>query len=295
MVKLRFFAFGAALSFLGLFISVPSQAETPEALPTVVSVNAPKIFPAKNQAGKPGSTTNNLTYHNGPVMVNPVTVTPIYWGAKWSDTTSFNTDKVTGMNTLYSKYGGTNHANISTQYTQNNSASAKTTSVVSVSAAIFDSSTASSATSAVFNKVVALIPFSQLSVDGFYPVYTDLPRGNAGYCAWHSYGTVSSNGASKTIKFAFFFSLDGDSGCDPQDARIVYSQGTEALANVSIHELAEAMTDPLLNAWYDRQGYENADKCAWKFNPTNNSLVNLGTTSWKIQGEWDNSTSSCKW
>jgi hypothetical protein len=28
------------------------------------------------------------------------------------------------------------------------------------------------------------------------------------------------------------------------------------------------ITDPLLNAWYDRLGEENADKCAWTFEPT---------------------------
>ena len=29
--------------------------------------------------------------------------------------------------------------------------------------------------------------------------------------------------------------------------------------------VAEAVTDPDLDAWYDRDGLENADKCAWRF------------------------------
>jgi len=40
-----------------------------------------------------------------------------------------------------------------------------------------------------------------------------------------------------------------------------------ALANVSAHELSEAMTDPASpGAWYDSSDQENGDKCAWTFN-----------------------------
>ena len=42
----------------------------------------------------------------------------------------------------------------------------------------------------------------------------------------------------------------------------------DAMASVFAHELVEMITDPLLNAWYDRLGEENADKCAWTFEPT---------------------------
>ena len=37
------------------------------------------------------------------------------------------------------------------------------------------------------------------------------------------------------------------------------------MASIIAHELEEAATDPDLNAWYDRRGDENADKCAWTF------------------------------
>jgi len=70
------------------------------------------------------------------------------------------------------------------------------------------------------------------------------------------------------VEFAFFFfKLDGDAGCDPQDMQTTYSQGLAALANVSAHELSEARTDPATpGAWYDSQGQENGDKCARTFN-----------------------------
>ncbi len=97
--------------------------------------------------------------------------------------------------------------------------------------------------------------------NGYYPVYTDQPRGHAGYCAWHSYGTASG----VPVQFGFFFKLDGDAGCDPGDTRTGHSQGLAALANVSGHELSEAVTDPRNGGWWDKSGAENADKCAWTF------------------------------
>lgn len=54
---------------------------------------------------------------------------------------------------------------------------------------------------------------------------------------------------------------------------------------MSGHELSETLTDPHGDAWYDQQGAENADKCARTFGP---SPVKLGSTSWKIQGNWSN-------
>ncbi|HEV8105717.1 MAG TPA: hypothetical protein VGP69_18445, partial [Gaiellaceae bacterium] len=62
-------------------------------------------------------------------------------------------------------------------------------------------------------------------------------------------------------------------------------EGLAALANVSGHELSEALTDPHGDAWFDSSGAENADKCAWTFSGT---PVKLGTTSWKIQGNFSN-------
>jgi hypothetical protein len=59
-----------------------------------------------------------------------------------------------------------------------------------------------------------------------------------------------------------------------------------ALANVSGHELSEALTDPRLNAWYDASGAENSDKCAWAFGPT--LLTFSNQSKWKIQGNWSN-------
>jgi hypothetical protein len=137
-------------------------------------------------------------------------------------------------------------------------------------------------TSVILNEVAKEITSPDPSGNGYYPVYTDVPRGNAQYCAWHSTGTVKG----VTVEFAFFFRLDGDPGCDPQDTTTGHSQGLAALANVSAHELSEARSDPNLNAWYDGQGQENGDKCSWTFNVP--SVKFSDSTAWKVQGEWSN-------
>ena len=246
------------------------------------------IVPVRGDAhsARPGGGSNpNLLPHNGPVMSDGAAVTTIFWGTKWGNTT-FAADKVTGLETFYrgldrSPYMGTN-----TEYAD--PSAHHVSSVVSYDGFIGDTSAAPSrapSTGDILGEVQRKI--SNPVANGYYPVYVDTPRRNTGYCAWHSSGLVKG----VTVQFAFFFNLDGDAGCDPNapTSPSGHSQGLSALANVSGHELSEAATDPHLNAWYDSQGNENADKCAWTFG---GSLVQLGGTdaahSWKIQGNWSN-------
>jgi hypothetical protein len=204
-------------------------------------------------------------------------VTAIFWGTSWNNPG----DKISGLFSFYSGIGGSGYIKTNTEYTDG---SGNVSSAVSYSGAIVDLSAAprrAPRTSAILNEVCAQI--SNPVANGYYAVYVDTPRRNAGYCAWHS--AASCNGTP--VQFAFFFNLDGDPGCDPQSSEN-YSQGLAALANVSGHELSEALTDPRLNAWYDASGAENADKCAWTFNGT----VGFGGKTWKIQGNWSNAAFS---
>jgi hypothetical protein len=63
------------------------------------------------------------------------------------------------------------------------------------------------------------------------------------------------------------------------------------MASVIAHELVEAVSDPLLNAWFDAAGNENADKCAWTFGattPLNGYNYNMTASGRKylIQQNW---------
>lgn len=222
--------------------------------------------------------TANMSYHGGVIM--PTTVAKaIFWGTSWG---TYTGDKISGMDSWYNGFGGSNYAVTSDEYTgSNGQVGAGLTyqgSVVDTSA-----STGGGSTSAILAEVCKKITSPDPGGNGYYPVYTDTPRGNANYCAWHSAGTCGG----VRVQFAFFFKLDGDAGCDPQDTSGKHSQGLAAIANVSGHELSEARTDPASpGAWYDGSGAENGDKCAWTFGAP---LVTFSNGSqWKIQGEWSN-------
>ena len=231
--------------------------------------------PPKGNSGRGSSPA--LLYHNGPVMTTGAAVTPIFWGSGWSTDTQ---SKPTWLNTFYKGMSNSKYAGTSSEYTQTGGAHVGT--FISVNNGLSDLSPTpkrAPSTTDVLAEVSKMIP-SPVS-NGYYPVYTDIPRGHAGYCAWHSAGTIGN----VTVQFAFFFDLDNDPGCDPQSGVQTYSQGVAALANVSGHELSEALTDPQLNAWYDAQGAENADKCAWTFG---HASLNFGGTQFKVQGNWSN-------
>jgi hypothetical protein len=222
-----------------------------------------------------------LTYHGGPIMATGAYVEPIFWGGQWGNA-GFAGDKITGLQSFYGGMGSSFYEATNTEYTQTGGAHVGT--AVTLGPSHIDLSASAkngSRTSPILAEACARA--TNLMTDGYYPVYTDQPRGHAGYCAWHSTGTCS-NGVQ--IQFAFFFNLDGDPGCDPQDTSGSHSQGLAALANVSGHELSEALTDPHLNAWTDSSGAENSDKCAWRFGTP---LLGFSNGSqWKIQGNWSN-------
>jgi hypothetical protein len=223
----------------------------------------------------------NMSYHGGKIMTTANTMA-IYWGTSWSTDTS---DKIPGMDLWYSGFSGSNYAKTSDEYSGSNGQVGPT---ISHAGHVIDPTAAGgSSTSTILAEVCKVVTNPDSSGNGYYAVYSDQKRGNAQFCAYHSAGTCGGT----PVQFAFFFNLDGDAGCDPQDGSGLHSQGLAALANVSGHELSEARSDPSNpGAWYDSSGQENGDKCAWTFNVPLVPFTN--GTQWKIQGEWSNSAYS---
>jgi len=227
-------------------------------------------------AAKPGSGGSaNMTWHNGDIM-NSAAAEAIFWGTSWGSPG----DKISGMDTWYTGFGNSNYSKTNTEYTGTNG---KVGTSVSYLGHAVDTTPATGGqrVAPILAEVCKVVGNTAVS-NGYYAVYTDLPRGHAGYCAWHSYGTCGST----PVQIAFFWKLDGDAGCDPQCSVATHSQGLAAIANVSGHELSEAMTDPRNGGWYDSSGAENGDKCAWTFNVPYVTFTD--NTKWTIQGEWSN-------
>ncbi len=229
--------------------------------------------------GGGGTSSPNLVYGGGKIMTNAV-IQPIFWGTSWSDP-GYVGDKISGLETLYDLYADSTYANTNTEYTD--STGNVTASSITVEASIVDGSPAprrAPKTSEILAEVCAQI--ADPTPDGYYPVYTDTPRGHAQYCAWHSWGQC--NGVD--VQFGFFFDLANDPGCDVDDtANTSHSVELSSLANVTGHELSEMLTDPRGDGWVDSSGSENSDKCAWVFDER--AVMSDGST-WKIQGNWSN-------
>jgi hypothetical protein len=235
-----------------------------------------------NSADLMAASSADLIYHGGPVMTSGAAVTPIFWGKSWA---SDPQNKKGWMDTFYKGMNGSNYAGTNAEYTQTGGGSVGTS--FTVNPGITDLSNApkhAPKTSTVLAEVASLI--ANPVANGYYPVYVEAPRGHAGYCAWHSAGTVKG----VTVQFAFFFNLDGDAGCNPGSTSTAYSQGVAALANMSGHQLSEALTDPHGDAWYDSGGAENADKCAWTFGRP--LLTFSNGTQWKVQGNYSNAAAA---
>jgi hypothetical protein len=274
---------GAALVVLALPAVSAQAGGPPHVVADPIQHGVVKPHDAPSNAGRSSAL---MTNHGGKIMTT-ANIHPIFWGASWP---THSGDKMTGIDTFYAGWGNSRYAGTTTEYAGSNGTAGATSSSLP---SVLDASAASGggSTTTILNEVAQEIAAGAVPLDptgnGYYPVYSDVRRGTAGYCAWHSSGTVSSGTVTAIVQFAVFFNLDGDAGCDPGDTVSGHSQGLAALGNVSAHELAEAVTDPASpGAWYDSKGAENGDKCAWTFNVPTVSFSN--GTAWKVQGEWSN-------
>jgi hypothetical protein len=224
---------------------------------------------------------NNLVDHGGKVL--PASHTYLIW---WGDPTKWPSDATAGIQALMSGFNGTGFLGIAQQYMRGSSVSSGYVNSASDSSA---PPAGSPSTAAIVNEACKMIKANGWTADSsaLYLVLTSNFPSNVNFCAWHDHGSCGGT----DIQVAYMPNTAGVSGCDPgnQFACNSYSQGTRSLANVISHEFMEAITDPDLNAWYDRTGSEIGDKCAWTFS----SCVNLTSGNWQLQQEWSNAKGGC--
>jgi len=256
------------------------------------AVGLPKAGPG----GGPKSTNNGINYHGGPVMTSPIHIYYIWYG-NWAGNTASSI-----LLTFAQNIGGSPYYRINTTYTDGGGAPVSANVAYNGSTAVAYPYGTSLSDAQIRQVVLDSMTSGALPQDdtGVYFVLTSADvTASSGfctqYCGWHTYSTMSVGGTSKVIKYAFIGNPDRcPSACAAQTTSPNENAGADGMASIIAHELEEAATDPQLNAWYDRRGYENADKCAWTFGSTstaaNGSLYNmtLGGLNFLIQRNWVN-------
>ena len=231
-----------------------------------------------------------ITYHGGPIMTGTTNIYYIWYG-NWSGNTALSI-----LTNLAQSIGGSSYFNINTTYT-NGSGGRVSNSVHFIGSTTDNYSQGKSLSDAQIKTVVSsAITSGRLPKDanGVYFVLTSQDvTASSGfctqYCGWHTRTTILGT----DIKYSFVGnSARCLSSCAAQSVSPNNNPGADGMASVLAHELEETVTDPALNAWYDKSGAENGDKCAWTFGTTTSlsggakyNMI-LGSLKYLIQQNW---------
>ncbi len=238
---------------------------------------------------KSGGSGNGIYYHGGPLILGTVNIHYIWYGG-WSGNSAQSI-----LDNLASSIGGSSYEHINTTYYDGNG-----THVSGGIARSADASDNYSHGTALADSDIQAIVAAQNPTDtnGIYMVLTSADVNETSgfctqYCGWHTHATING----RDIKYAFVGNPDRcPSACEAQTTSPSGNAGADGMASIIAHESEEAISDPDLNAWYDRRGNENADKCAWTFGTestaSNGSKYNvvLGGEEYLIQQNWVNAS-----
>ena len=112
------------------------------------------------------------------------------------------------------------------------------------------------------------------------------------WCAYHSW---LSSGSGTTL-YAIHPFVAGDQSCDTGQSPNHTS--ADPTLNLVSHEHNEMITDPIGNGWYDQDGNENGDKCAWTWGTLFGAVDSaynqvIAGTPYLLQQEWSNQDGGC--
>ncbi len=247
-----------------------------------------QLYPTKDRAGAHGSKgAANITYHNGPV-IRAAKAVPIFWGpsATWG-TQASPSALAQHITAFFAQFGTSGQYNVITQY-YDMSGSIQLSSL-GTTYVVDNTTPPTSVTDAAVQGEVAKI-VGQLGSDTatVYEVFVP-PASYATYGSWNSCG-------GPNLQFCAYHSNFTLSGADIKYSSMPYPScggcqwsgftDGQNFDHFSSHETREAVTDPDCSAWFDRQGNEADDKCAWSPSPF---LAN----GFGYQYEWSNLNSGC--
>ena len=155
--------------------------------------------------------------------------------------------------------------------------------------------------SSILSIVNGAISSGQLSSDpnGIYLVLTSGDCNEDEFCTqacgWHTYDSNSN------LIYGWVGNPESlcPNSCGVRSVSPNDNPGADAMASIVAHELAEAASDPHIDAWFDASNQENGDKCAWNFGTTDTASngadynIVVNGYGYLIQQLWDPSSQSC--
>ncbi|CAM4797962.1 unnamed protein product [Rotaria magnacalcarata] len=269
----------------GRFFRILSTVRERDSIQTYVE---PSIANVNPDALSAATTQPNITYHENPVMKCPVAY--VVWYGNWTGNSG-----VVLIENFLKGIGSTSWWGMATEYTNGSN--------IIFGQATYDNysqgtSLNQSMVFAIVTKAISsqALPFNE---NGIYFVLTSSDVNETEFCTsacgWHSYDWPTK----------LIYSWIGNSElqcpqrCSAQQTSPNGNFGADAMASVIAHEAMEATTDPFLNAWFDLNGEENADKCAWTFGnlmtSSNGAYYNMivGGVQFLIQQNWNLSIQNC--
>jgi len=283
------------LALLLIAAAVPAVAGLGDvSAPSLAGVQGPKhAMPLLGGSplpigSEPEPTVDQLIYHGGPITKYPK-VFLTFWG--WSLTGDpFNVAPY--LQAFLAGQGGTAWAAVQNQYYDNERG--------------FITNPSGQLHGVWFDDTLQYPPIPDLFVyneaqlaaehfgydrDAEYVIAIPNNLGNAEfglvYCAWHSSVT---NQAGQEVAFTNLPYIPNAGGsCGMNSVNGGAAGQLDGVSIVEGHEHSEVITDPHLDAWYDANGAENADKCAW--NGLRN--INTATGTFAIQPNWSNAIAGC--
>lgn len=294
-------------------------------MPTVAGAAARKAAAAKQAI--PLAAPPVLMYHGGPIMYPGVEIYPIFWlPSRTQDggSTGFSPKYPAILYYLAAYFAGHGLQNIATQYYQ---ASGGTATYIQnaggLAAYAFDGSPyppsgctdshtpGNCITDAQIRAEIAKV----MGINGWtgginkiFLLFTSWREGSCidssstmcayvgtqGYCAYHSYFTQGS------MQVIYANQPFADvSTCFVSGQTMPHYDLGDLTASIASHEIMEAITDPLLNAWFDGSGNEIGDLCNFVFGANTWPGPSApGNQMWngavfELQQEWDNNAGAC--
>ncbi len=255
------------------------------------------------------SSSNNVTYHGGPVMANTTNVYAIFWEPPSSSVSA-------KYNTLIERYFGDVGVSplykINNQYTQ--------TDTTFPSNAVLKGSWVDTGAYPhpsplldldIQNEVTLAQSVNSWSsnIDNVFFVFTEKnvslcvdssqtectpdvtsPTNTMPFCAYHSdFGSNNTIYAAMPYAASPNFNFSCFTGSSPNN------DDADQTINVTSHEQMEAATDPLGNAWYNSNFLEIGDLCSFTFGPVNSQGADVvwNNHGYIVQEEWSNAISGC--